>query len=270
VTSDTVENSGRANAGITSPKFGIVLGPWYKTELFGNAGFGFHSNDLRGSTITVEPVTLVPVDRVPLLVRTKGAEVGVRTKIIDGLTSAVAVFVLDQDSELLFVGDAGTTEASRPSRRVGVEWTNDYRVNSWLTFDVDLAYTHARFTNYDPAGDRIPGAPAWVTSAAVIVGGETGWFGSAKLRYFGVRPLVEDASVYSQSSLIVNARVGYRFDSNISVYVDAFNLFNARANQIEYYYDSRLATEPSGVATADRHIHPVEPLAVRLTVAAKF
>jgi hypothetical protein len=270
VSSDTPENSGRANAGITSPKFGVVLGPWYKTELFGNAGFGFHSNDLRGSTITVEPVTLVPVDRTPLLVRTKGAEVGARTKIIDGLTSSVALFVLDQDSELLFVGDAGTTEASRPSRRVGVEWTNDYRVNAWLTFDLDLAYTRARFADYDPAGDHIPGAPAWVTSAAVIVGGETGWFGSAKLRYFGPRPLTEDAGVYSQSSLIVNARLGYRFDGGLSIYADIFNLFNAHTNQIEYFYDSRLATEPSGVATADRHVHPVEPLAARLTVAAKF
>jgi len=270
VTSDTPENSGRANAGITSPKFGIVLGPWYKTELFGNAGFGFHSNDLRGSTITVEPVTLVPVDRTPLLVRTKGAEVGARTKIIDGLTSAVAVFVLDQDSELLFVGDAGTTEASRPSRRTGVEWTNDYRVNPWLRLDLDLAYTRARFTNDDPAGNHIPGAPAWVTSATAIFGAETGWFGSATLRYFGPRPLIEDASVYSQSSLIVNARAGYHFESGLSIYIDAFNLFDVHTNQIEYYYDSRLATEPPGVATADRHIHPVEPLAVRLTVAGRF
>ena len=144
-----------------------MLGPWYKTEFYGNAGYGLHSNDIRGATITVDPIDKVtPQDRVPLLVRSKGAELGIRTKAIEGLTSSVAVFVLDFDSELLFVGDAGTTEASRPSRRVGVEWTNKYKPLPWLTFDLDVAYTRARFTDFDPAGNRIPGAPAWIASGA--------------------------------------------------------------------------------------------------------
>ena len=121
VLSDTPENSGNAQASITSPKAGIVLGPWYKTEFYGNAGYGLHSNDIRGATITVDPIDKVtPQDRVPLLVRSKGAELGIRTKAIEGLTSSVAVFVLDFDSELLFVGDAGTTEAEPaepPGRR---------------------------------------------------------------------------------------------------------------------------------------------------------
>ena len=96
---------------------------------------------------------------MPLLVRSKGAEVGVRTKLIPGLDSSVALFVLDFASELLFVGDAGTTEASRPSRRVGVEWTNHYQPLPWLGFDLDVADTRARFTDFDPAGNHIPGAP---------------------------------------------------------------------------------------------------------------
>jgi hypothetical protein len=270
VLSDTPENSGNAQASMTSPKAGIVLGPWYKTEFFGNAGYGLHSNDIRGATITVDPNDKVtPLDRVPLLVRSKGAEIGVRTKAIEGLTSSVAVFVLDFDSELLFVGDAGTTEASRPSRRVGVEWTNKYKPMPWLTFDLDVAYTSARFTNFDPAGDRIPGAPAWVASGAITFGNETGWFGALKARYFGPRPLIEDDSVRSLSSLIFNARAGYRFDNGIRVQLDVLNLFNAKTNQIEYYYLSRLPGEPIG-GVADRHVHPAEPLAVRLTLAGRF
>jgi outer membrane receptor protein involved in Fe transport len=270
VLSDTPENSGNAQASITSPKAGIVFGPWYKTEFYGNAGYGLHSNDIRGATITVDPIDKVtPQDRVPLLVRSKGAELGIRTKAIEGLTSSVAVFVLDFDSELLFVGDAGTTEASRPSRRVGVEWTNKYKPVSWLTFDLDVAYTRARFTDFDLAGDRIPGAPAWIASGAVTFGNETGWFGALKGRYFGPRPLIEDDSVHSLSSLIFNARAGYRFDNGLRVQLDVLNLFNAKTNQIEYYYLSRLPGEPiDGVA--DRHVHPAEPLAVRLTLAARF
>ena len=122
VLSDTPENSGNAQASMTSPKAGIVLGPWYKTEFYGNAGYGLHSNDIRGATITVDPIDKVtPQDRVPLLVRSKGAEIGVRTKAIEGLTSSLAVFVLDFDSELLFVGDAGTTE---PAGRAGASASN--------------------------------------------------------------------------------------------------------------------------------------------------
>lgn len=270
VFSDTPENSGNAQASMTSPKAGIVLGPWSKTEFYGNAGYGLHSNDIRGATITVDPNDKVtPLDRVPLLVRSRGAELGIRTKVIEGLTSSLAVFVLDFDSELLFVGDAGTTEPSRPSRRVGVEWTNQYKPLPWMTVDLDVAQTHARFTDFDPAGAHIPGAPAWVASGAITLGGDTGWFGSLKARYFGPRPLIEDDSVRSKSSLIFNARAGYRFDNGLRVQLDVLNLFNAQTNQIEYYYLSRLPGEPIG-GVADRHLHPAEPLAVRLTVAARF
>jgi hypothetical protein len=270
VVNDTPPNSGNAQASMTSPKAGIVLGPWYKTEFYGNAGYGLHSNDIRGTTITVDPIDKVtPQDRVPLLVRSKGAEIGVRTKAIEGLTSSLAVFVLDFDSELLFVGDAGTTEPSRPSRRVGIEWTNQYQVLPWMRLDFDVAYTKARFTDVDPAGDFIPGAPAWVAAGGVTFGGETGWFGALRGRYFGPRPLIEDDSVRSQASLIFNARAGYRFDSGLKLQLDVLNLFNAKTNQIEYYYLSRLPGEPIG-GVADRHVHPAEPLAVRLTLAGRF
>jgi outer membrane receptor protein involved in Fe transport len=270
VVSDTPANSGNAQASMTSPKAGIVLGPWYKTEFYGNAGYGLHSNDIRGATITVDPNDKVtPLDRVPLLVRSKGAEIGIRNKAIEGLTSSLAVFVLDFDSELLFVGDAGTTEPSRPSRRAGVEWTNQYKLLPWMTLDFDFANTRARFTDFDLVGNRIPGAPAVVASGGVTFGGDSGWFGALRARYFGPRPLIEDDSVRSRSSLIFNARAGYRFDNGLRLQLDVLNLFNAQTNQIEYYYLSRLPGEPIG-GVADRHVHPAEPLAVRLTLAARF
>ena len=270
VASDTPENSGRADASIVSPKFGLVLGPFHKTEIFLNYGQGFHSNDVRGVTIKVDPLDKVtPLASVPLLVKAKGAEVGVRSKAIDGLDSSIALFVLDYASELLFVGDAGTTEPSRPSRRVGVEWTNRYKAASWLSLDLDIASTHARFTDFDPVGNRIPGAPSMVASAAVELGEKTGWFGAAKLRYFGPRPLIEDGSQRSNATTLVNARLGYKFDSGIRVQLDGFNLFNSKAHQIDYYYVSRLPGEPPD-GIADRHFKPVEPLAVRLTLAGAF
>jgi outer membrane receptor protein involved in Fe transport len=271
VTSDTPANSGTADASITSPKVGLVLGPFRNNEIFLNAGYGFHSNDVRGVTISINPPNTPdagsPADKVPFLVRSKGAEVGWRARPIAGLETSVALFVLDYDSELLFVGDAGTTEASRPSRRTGVEWITTYKPARWLGFELDVAATRARFTDIDPAGNRVPGAPNVVTSLGVTVGDELGWFGAVKMRYFGPRPLIEDNSARSSSTTLVNARLGYRFDNGIRVQLDVFNLFNARADQITYFYESRL---PETVGVADQHFHPVEPLSLRLSVAGRF
>jgi outer membrane receptor protein involved in Fe transport len=143
-------------------------------------------------------------------------------------------------------------------------------MNAWLAVDFDLAVTRARFTDFDPAGDRIPGAPGMIASAGIVLGEKTGWFGALKVRHFGPRPLIEDNSVRSTPTTLVNARLGYKFENGVRVQLDALNLLNAQSNQIEYFYESRLALEPVGSATADRHIHPVEPLALRLTIAGPF
>jgi outer membrane receptor protein involved in Fe transport len=268
VRSDNAANSGTAGEFIGSPKLGLALGPFWATEFFLNAGTGYHSNDLRGATITVDPNDrLTPLSRVPLLVRSKGAEIGVRTLAVPGLDSRLAFFVLTLGSEILFVGDAGTTEASRPSRRIGIEWTNRWQVRPWLALDLDVAATRARFTDSDPAGSYIPGAPNVIASASVVFGEGPGWFGTVRLRHFGPRPLVEDNSERSRATTLVNARVGYLFENGLRLQLDAFNLFNSKADQIDYFYTSRLPGEPAE-GVADRHYHPVEPFAVRFTVAA--
>ena len=173
--------------------------------------------------------------------------------------------MLTLGSEILFVGDAGTTEASRPSRRIGFEWTNRWRVNPHVALDLDVAGTQARFTNADPAGNRIPGAPALVAAAGIVLGDERpGWFGGARLRFFGARPLTEDNTERSRATALVNARGGYRFENGITARLDALNIFGSRGSQVDYFYTSRLRGEAAGVA--DRHFHPVEPVAFRLTL----
>jgi hypothetical protein len=302
-------NSGSPSAAIGSPKFSLVLGPFAKTEFFFNAGYGFHSNDVRGVTITEDPTD--PTTKLaasPFLVRTRGAEVGVRSKLIAGLDSSVSIFTLDQASELVFSGDAGTTEASRPSRRVGIEWTNKYNPVSWLSVDLDIAATHARFVGFDQdqadlyaslarypqaqignaPGNSIPGAPNVVASAGLTLGEKTGWFGALLFRYLGPRPLTEDNAFRSPATALLNGRLGYRFENGWRVQLDAFNLTDSRTDQISYAYGSFLKTDtlfglcyptsgPSTVPKAvcdngvmDRVLHPVEPLAVRLTVAGSF
>ena len=270
VRSDTPANSGRARDGIVNPKLGLVLGPWAETELYLNYGGGFHSNDVRGVTATVDPASpLFNVARSPFLVPSTGYEVGIRNRSIAGLETAVALFRLDFASENLFQGDTGTTEPSRPTRRFGIEWTNRYAVTPWLRLEGDLTVTNARFADRDPAGSRVPDAPTTIASAGVTFGEGLGWFGSLRFRYFGPRPLIEDNTVRSRPTALLNGRVGYNFENGVSLSLDILNLTNARADQITYFYQSRLPGEPAE-GVADRHFHPVEPTAVRLTLAGRF
>lgn len=272
VDSDNPANSGTVNDGIASPKLSFVLGPWSKTEYYFNVGRGFHSNDARGTTITVDPKDpAAAVGKVPGLVRSNGIEVGVRTEIVPGLESAVSLYRLDFDSELIFVGDAGTTQASRPSRRIGIELNNHYRATRWLTIDGDLAYARARFRGDDPTvGNRIPGAVEGVASLAVAVDNIGPWFGALQFRYFGPRPLIEDNSVRSKGTASLNGRIGYKITRNTRVQLEGFNLTNRQDSAIDYFYESRLATEPIGSRTADIHFHPIESRSLRITFVTNF
>jgi outer membrane receptor protein involved in Fe transport len=254
---------------MVTPKFGLVFGPWQKTELYFNYGHGFHSNDARGSTIRVDPADgVTPADRVKPLVRTKGAEIGLRSEPTAGWQTTVALWQLDTASELLFVGDAGTTEASRPSRRYGVEWTNLYIPTDWLAIDADLAWSHARFHDHDPNGSHIPGAVSATANLGVTVDNLGPWFGALRLRYFGPRPLIEDNSVRSSGSALTHLRLGYKFDRRTQVTLDVYDLFDRQANDIEYWYESQLASEAAPVF--DRHVHPAEPRTLRLTFSHRF
>ena len=263
-------NSGVINDSIISPKLALVFGPWQKTEYYVNAGNGFHSNDARGTTIRTDPVSGLPADRVPGLVRSTGYELGMRSEWLPGLQSTLAVFQLDFASELIFIGDAGTTEAGRPSRRIGWEFNNYYKPTSWLTIDADLAMTRARFRDVAAEGSRVPGAVEGVASLAAIVDNNGAAYGSMQLRYFGPRPLVEDNSVRSNATMSLNGRVGYRINKDTRLELMGFNLTNRQDSAIQYYYDSRLATEPAGTATPDIHFHPVEPRSFRVALITRF
>ena len=253
-------NSGRAHQTLVSPKFSLVLGPWARTEVFVNAGRGFHSNDARGVTAAVDPA--------PGLVKAKGYELGLRSEWLPGLQSSLALWKLDFDSELVYVGDAGATEANRPSKRRGIEWNNRYVPLPWLLIDADFAWTHARFADADPAGDRIPNAVDKVASVGVTLRELGPWSASVNWRYLGSGALIEDNSVRSRSSLTANLRVSRSFGTKTELTLDVFNLFDRKVNDIEYFYESQLPGETAPVA--DRHVHPAEPRTVRVTLRRSF
>jgi len=261
-------NSGTASASLVSPKGGVTIGPWKGTEVYVNAGTGFHSNDARGTTIT-RGSDGNPVDRVTPLVRARGEEVGVRTVTIPHLQSTVTLWTLHLDSELVFSGDDGTTEPSRPSTRRGVEWANYYSPVKWLVFDGDVSWSRARFTALDPAGQYVPEAVGTVVSAGATVDTYRRAFGSIRWRYFGPRPLIEDNSVRSPATSLVNLQAGFRLARQVKLAVDVFNLFNVADSDIDYFYTSRLPGEPPG-GVDDIHTHPTLPRTARINLIVGF
>lgn len=269
VASSLPANSGDADDSIVSPKLTMVFGPWAKTEYFVNVGRGFHSNDARGTTITVDPTDgITPAAPVDPLVKAFGYEVGLRTAIIPQLQLATSLWYLELDSELLFVGDGGATEPSRASEREGVEIGVFYAPFDWLIVDADLAWTRARYADPDPAGDRIPNAVESVASLGMSINRDDSWFGGARVRYFGPAPLIEDNSARSNSTLMVNLEAGYHVTPSFSVVATVFNVLDADDNDITYYYESQLRSEAAPVA--DYHFHPVEPRTVRVAATLRF
>ncbi|HEY8137000.1 MAG TPA: outer membrane beta-barrel protein, partial [Methylocystis sp.] len=298
-------NSGSKTAVFDSPKASLVLGPWEKTEFFLNFGEGFHSTDARGTVTTLSPPDGTQATPIPLLVKSRGAEIGARTKFIDGLDSTISFWWLNFDSESQFSGDTGTTLFGRPSRRYGIELTNRYTYSNWLRFDGDLSLSHARSRGWDvpqtaayaslltpdtigyftylgnAPGNYIPEAPPVVASIAVELGEQTGWFGALKFRFKAAYPLTEDGYFKAPAAGWVDLRGGYRWENGLKLQIDAFNVLNSRSDQITYAYGSLLPTDPlyapcqNSVAPAavcaigqmDRHFKTMEPAAIRVTLS---
>src|SRR5207302_4857760 len=202
------------------------------------------------------------------LVQTYGADLGVRTLAVPGLQSTLSLWWLDSDSELVFAGDAGTTEASRPSRRYGIEFANYYKLGRTFTLDADFSYSHAEFRDSNPAGDHIPGSIESVIAAGVTYTADCGFFASLRLRYFGPRPLVEDNSLRSKETVLLSAQLGYRFNQTWTLSAEILNLLDRRDHDIDYAYESRVS--PGDDALTQIHFHPVEPIQARFALTARF
>jgi hypothetical protein len=253
----------------------VIIGPWYDTEYFVNAGYGYHSNDARGTVLHLNPVDGAPfADGNPIrpvspLAWSRGAETGIRSNFIKGLNSTIALWFLESSQELVFVGDAGTTEVNGKSHRYGVELTNYYKPAEWLTLDADFAFTSAHFvtTPEGATNSYIPNSVGMVITTGATVVAPNGLFGTLRLRHFGDVPLDESGTFWAGSTSIVNLSAGYQHKA-YKVELDLFNVLGSTANDIAYAYDNAYPAGASGQFGIMKH--PVEPRMVRGTITLNF
>lgn len=258
------QNGGSASETLVSPSASIAWNVHTGLELYANYGEGFHSNDARGATIRLDPVSGDTADAVPLLVKSKGREIGARFET-DRFKATLALFQLELDSELVFVGDAGATEPNDASDRTGLEVSAFWMPADWLVLDLGGAYTDAEF---DTPGNetKIPGAVESVFSGGVLAKLDAVTL-SARVRHFGDAPLIEDGSTTSEGTTLVSASGSYNW-RNLTFSLDVFNLLDAQDADISYIFASRL--EGEALAVEDVHFHPVEPRQVRASLRIRF
>lgn len=241
-----------------SPKLSLILGPWAATQFYVNAGRGFHSNDARGDDGS---------EGFDPLAAARGAEFGLRSTALPDLELALALWTLQLDSELVYVGDAGQTEPNNASRRRGAELALRYHPFEWLGFDADWTVTRTRLD--DAAGaDRVPNAIPRAGRAAVGVRVTPALQLGVQVRHFDGAPLIEDGSVSARDSTRADLLLRWAATPKLDLRIELLNAFDADDADIEYFYESRLAGEAAPVA--DRHFHPALPRLLRATVRATF
>ena len=276
-------NSGSASKFLPSPKASLIFGPWSNTEFYAQGGFSFHSNDGRGTTQTIEPVSAdnpypnTPAAKIPALVQTKGGEVGVRSLAVPHLQSTLALWVLRSNSELMQDGDTGGTSASeQSSNRYGVEWASYYTPTEHLAIDFDLANSRAQFTETDAddaapnsaGGKHVPEAVGLVMASGITLHDYEGFSSSLRLRYFGPRDLTSDGIFRSSQTVMLNGELSYQTKKKWRVSAEFLNMLNRNDSDIDYAYESRIT--PTAASTFTRVAHPVEPFQVRFGFKRTF
>ena len=265
---DLSVNGGRQRDSLVSLNASLIYTLDEHWEAYAALGEGFHSNDARGTTIRLDPITGEQVERVDPLVESLGGELGLRAFWADRLNASAALWYLDLDSELLFVGDAGNTEPTRASERHGVEFTAYYYFQDDWSLDLEYAWTDAQYSGRAPEGNHIPGSVEHVLQAGISLNRERGWFGSLRVRYFGERPLTESGDIRSDSTTTVNFRLGYQWQ-HLALRADILNLLDSDDHDVDYWYASRLPGEPAG-GVEDLHYHILEPRAIRLALSWRY
>lgn len=288
---DLPHASGSHQQSIISPKANLVFSPSTHTDLYLNVGSGFHSNDARNVVIAerikdletalrqqglsateVEQALLArnfdPAQRgIETLPRALGGELGVRTHLSKDVVVSLAAWGVQLEEELVFVGDAGTTEISGATQRIGLDLEGRVQLLAWLWADVDVSLSEGRFVDEPDGEDHVPLAPRLTSTGGVTVKNPRGVEGSLRYRHIGDRPANEDNTVTAEGYTLVNLNVGYRM-GDVKLFVTVENLLDTAWNEAQFDTESRLQGELGAVS--EIHFTPGNPRNVQLGVSYRF
>jgi outer membrane receptor protein involved in Fe transport len=267
---DSGTNPGRANASVLQPKASLIITPMPTTEFYLSAGRGFHSDDLRG----VNRAAMSGSAGAPLIARQDGREVGVRRQVGRRLALTLALYSLDAQSETTYDPDQGEDTAGPASRRRGFELNVTYQAAAWLELYGSYSADHARFkAPFDDGtghlGIYLPNAPFATGSVTVFLKELGAWSGGLQYRYLSAYPLSSDGAIRGSGYGEWNGDIRRAFGGGWTLALGVYNMTNKKADAAEYWYVDRLAGEPAAGA-ADVHVHPLEPISARLTLAKGF
>ncbi len=227
---------------VVSPKGSAVVTARPNWDIFLNFGRGFHSNDARGVTAEVDPAD-------PTAAAT-GAEIGTRFHFVEPVRPvrrvdvATDFFFLDLDSELVFVGDEGTTEPSGSTRRYGFEFETRVQLLDWLWADFDATVSEAFFRHAPSDADDVPLAPRHTLKGGLTAKHRSGLFGYFRARSVSDRPANEDDSLTAEGYAVFDLRAGYTrgvprvlagaSGATLTVTLDVLNLFDANYREAQF------------------------------------
>lgn len=238
--------SGTATRARPNVKANLILGPWLATEFFANFGTGFHSNDARA---------VIANPRLEALPTATGYEVGFKSRLLPRTEISATYWFLDLSSELVFVGDEGTTEARGKSHREGLEVAATISLLDWLTFKGDFTYTSK--TEFVDTGLPIPLAPRWTARAELTARLPWGLSTSAEMRYLGDRVADDFGHHTARGYTLFNWSARYRY-KGLEAFLSIENLADVKWREAQFFFTSRLPGEPAG-GVEDIHFTPGNP-----------
>ena len=241
-----------------SPKLNFMFSKNHNLQLFLKTGFGFHSNDTRLVVAKTAGISLPTAF---------GADFGFVFKPAPKLLINSAVWILNLDQELVYVGDAAVVQLLGKTKRYGIDFGLRYQLNDFLFLDADLNYTHARKEDLPQGQNFIPRAPDFTATGGLSLTKFKKLSGGFHFRYLKSRPANEDNSVVAIGYFVNDLNLNYDFEK-IIFGISVENVFNVDWNETQFATESRLKNEIQSVN--ELHLTPGTPFFLKAKMVYQF
>jgi outer membrane receptor protein involved in Fe transport len=219
-----------------SPKLNLYYNFKPNVQFFIRSGYGFHSNDAR-VVVTNPNVTTLP--------SALGYEIGSTFKPFTNMLVNAVLWGIHVQNELVFSADEAKTEINGPTQRFGADLSIRYQLTRYLFFDLDVNYSHGRYTQLTEGQNYIPLAPSLTSVAGITIKAAKGLTGSLRYRYIDDRPANNDNTVVAKGYFLLDAVVRYRI-KNYQFGITVENILNVNWNEAQFDTQTRLRGEPIG------------------------